>query len=512
MTDSSPRRHNGITSRLRTIAPLLLITALCAVLYANWIFAIALFQPNVMFMDQWDFFYPLLYDQGWWARFVYQHGPVREGIGFVISGWILEATNLDVRYDSVWIATLLLAATALALRLKSKVSGPLGIRDAWIPLLFLSLGQFETVVLTPNASHSILPLALILLAANVWLSPRPSIRYPVAAAIAVALTFTGFGLFAGGIITVLLAAGAVQHVWRREYRTTWLAAACLAVTVAGWILFSTQYTFQPAVEGFRFPWTPWTDYVRFVALMLNLPTWHLGASGPHYRMGGVLAFVVVAATLRIAWAWVKHRPSLKGDVLVLLMGSGLLFIVMTAVGRIPLGVTGGEASRYLSLMLPAWLAVSLVAESSRLARPIALVGVWLLAAAPYVEMTRRPLTEWPGTFGLPDGPLEVMKGFGIGKAAWVDVYFATGTWEAAHAAVLYPIYPKPQETRFDEKLRILRERRLSFFSGDPSRREYLPWLADDRFGCPAVQFEFVGRALSGAPGGRDNVRPAIDCR
>ena len=32
----------------------------------------------------------------------------------------------------------------------SKMSGPLALRDAWIPLLFLSLGQFETVVLTPN--------------------------------------------------------------------------------------------------------------------------------------------------------------------------------------------------------------------------------------------------------------------------------------------------------------------------------------------------------------------------
>lgn len=464
------------------MAPVLLIAALCAILYANWIFAIARFQPNVLFMDQWDFFYPLFYGGGWWDRFIQQHGPVREGLGFVISGWILEATNLDVRYDSVWIATVLLAATVLALRLKSKVSGPLGLRDAWIPVLFLSLGQFETVVLTPNVSHSALPLALIMLAANVWLSPRPAIRYPVSAAVAFALTFTGFGLFAGGVLTVLLAAGAVRHAWRREYRMTWHAGAGVAVTVAGWFLFSRQYTFQPAVEEFRFPWTPWTDYLRFVALMLNLPTWHLGASGPHYRMGGVLAFVVVAASLRIAWVWINGRPSLKDDVLVLLMGSSLLFIVMTAIGRISLGVTGGEASRYLSLMLPVWLAVYLVAQPSRLAGPVAVVCVWLLAAAPYTEMARRPVTEWPGTFGLTDGPLDVMQDFGAAKAAWADVYLATGSWEAAQAAVLHPIYPNPEATRFAEKLRILRERRLSFFSGDPGRRDYLPWLADDTFG------------------------------
>ena len=474
-----------IPSRRRTNAPLVLIATLCAILYANWLLAIARFQPNVLFMDQWDFFHPMLYGGGLWDRFVYQHGPVREGLGFVITGWILEATNLDVRYDSIWIATLLVAATVFALRLKSKMSGPLRFRDAWIPLLFLSLGQFETVVLTPNASHSVLPLALILLAANVWLSPQPAIRYPVSVAIAFALTFTGFGLFAGGMITVLLASSAVQHASRREYSTMWLAAAGLAVTIAGWVLFSRQYTFQPAVEGFRFPWTPWTDYLRFLALMINLPTWHLGASGPHYRMGGVLAFVLVAATVRIAWVWFKRRPSLKDDVLVLLMGSGLLFIIMTAVGRISLGVTGGEASRYLSLMLPAWLAVYLAAESSRLARPIAVGCVWFLAFAPYIEMGRRPATEWPGTFGLTDGPLDVMKDYGSAKAAWADVYFATGSWKAAHA--VSPIFPNPEATRFDEKLGILRERRLSLFSGDPGRRDYLPWLADDTFGCRALR-------------------------
>ena len=485
MTDRSPRLLSDSTTRVRANALLLLFAALCAILYANWIVAIARFQPNVLFMDQWDFLYSLFYGGGWWDRFLHQHGPHRQGLGLVITAWILEATKLDVRYESVWIATLLLAATVLALRLKSKMSGPLRLRDAWIPLIFLSLGQFETVVATPNASHSALPLALILLAANVWLSPRPAIRYLVSAAVAFALTFTGFGLFAGGVITVLLVAAAVQHAWQREQRMTSLAAAGLAITVAGWFLFSRHYIFQTAVEGFRFPWTPWTDYLRFVALMLNLPTWHIGASGPHYRMGGVLAVVLVAATVRIAWVWFKRRPSLKDDVLVLLMGSGLLFIIMTAVGRISLGVTGGEASRYLSLMLPAWLAVYLAAESSRLARPVAVVCVWFLAFAPYIEMVRRPATEWPGTFGLTDGPLDVMKDYGSAKAAWADVYFATGSWKAAHA--VSPIFPQPEATRFDEKLGILRERRLSLFSGDPRRRDYLPWLADDTFGCRALR-------------------------
>lgn len=201
----------------------------------------------------------------------------------------------------------------------------------------------------------------------------------------------------------------------------------------------------------------------------------------------MLALVLATAAARIAWVWIRRGPSLNGDVLVLLMGSGLLFIAMTAIGRVSLGVMGGQSSRYLSLMLPAWLAVYLALRSSRLARAVAIVCVWLLALAPYPAMASRPLTEWPGTFGMTNEALDLMKSQTASKAAWADVYLATGSSEAAQAAVLQPIYPNPAATLMDDKLRILRARKLSFFSGDPGGRDYLPWLADDKFSCPALR-------------------------
>src|SRR4029079_14257826 len=134
------------------------------------------------------------------------------------------ATAWDVRYDSLWGATILLAATLLALRVKWKMTGTIGFADIWIPVAFLSLGQFETVVSVPNTSHSVLPLALILLAANVWLSRRPAFRYLTTAIIGSLLVFTGFGLFAGAIICVLLGVRAFRHALAREYRSALFAA------------------------------------------------------------------------------------------------------------------------------------------------------------------------------------------------------------------------------------------------------------------------------------------------
>ena len=467
------------------LKPIHLISVLCAALYANWLLAVARFQPNMLFMDQWDYLYPLFYGEGLRTRLLQQQGPVREGLGLVITGWILESTAWDIRYDSVWGATVLLIATALALRLKWKVTGTIGFTDAWIPVVFLSLGQFETVITTPNQSHSVLPLALILLTANVWLSPRPALRYLTAACIGVALTFTGFGLFAGALIGVLLGSRVIRHGLAREWRSASVAALGLSTVIAGWIRFSEGYIWQPAVEGFRFPWSPWTDYVRFIVLMLNLPTGHIGTSSRYYLRGTLLGIIIAAAALHVAWTWIRRRPSLSDDVQMLLMGSGLLFMFTTAVGRIPLGVSAGTASRYVSLMLPMWLAVYLAAAMSyRRLLPAVTVVIGLIAIMPYSTMTHRPLSEWPGTLGAMDWQQDLMVFLGINKVVWADNYLATGRWESAQAAVVQPIHPAPAGTRFDDKLRFLREQRLLFFA-TPDRRDYLPWLADDRFRCPA---------------------------
>ena len=468
----------------RALQPSHLLALLCVVLFANWLIAVARFQPNVMFMDQWDYLNPLFNGEGWWVRFLQQQGPVREGLGLVVTGWILDATAWDVRYDSVWGATLVLLATVLALRLKKKFAGAFAFSDAWIPVAFLSLGQFETVVSVPNASHSVLPLALMLLSANVWLSTSAAVRYLVVSATGVVLTFTGFGLFAGAVIGLLLAVRLLRHALSREYQSMCLAGIGLAAIIAGWVRFVDGYTFQPAVEGYRFPWTPLSDYVRFIILMLNLPTAHIGDGSRHYLFGSVLALIVIVTAAFVAWRWLKRGASLNDDVLMLLMGSSVLFVVTTAVGRIPLGVLAGTAARYLSLMLPIWLTVYLVATSSaRRVRPLATLLVGLLAILPYSTMHRRAIAEWPGTFGTMDWQHDAMVFFGVNKVVWADNYLATGTWEAAQAAVLQVIHPSPAGSRFDDKLRFLREHRLSFFSaGD--RRGYLPWIADDRFICP----------------------------
>ena len=166
----------------------------------------------------------------------------------------------------------------------------------------------------------------------------------------------------------------------------------------------------------------------------------------------------------------------------------VLFVVTTAVGRIPLGVLAGAVPRYLPLMLPIWLAVYLLAARyPRRLLPATTVLIGLFAVLPFSSMGRQPLSKWPGTFGIRPWQLNAMVLFAISKVAWADNYLATGSWENVPSADVQMMHPSPEGSRFDEKLRFLQERKLTFLAS-PDRRDYLPWLADDRFTDPAALF------------------------
>jgi hypothetical protein len=313
--------------------------------------------------------------------------------------------------------------------------------------------------------------------------------------VGVALTFTGFGLFAGGLVTVLLVVSVIRHTLKREHRLMWLALAGLAVSGGGWALFARGYVFQSSIENYRFPWTPWTDYLRFISLMLNLLAGEVGRWLSPYLVGGVLAVIVTLATLYISWAWLRNRSSPRHDVLVLLMGSGLLFVAVTAIGRVSLGPVAGTAPRYLSLMIPMWFAVYLAAAVSG-RRPIVLAATIcaaVLTTSSYVPTFGRPLSQWPGTIGLTSADLTSVLHYGTNKAAWADVYVATGSWETAQAALGDFLHPNPTGSHFDDKFRFLRERKLLFHAGSPERGDYMPWLADDNFRMLVAARKKVGQ-------------------
>ncbi|MEO7600209.1 MAG: hypothetical protein ABIV50_14840 [Opitutus sp.] len=457
-----------------------MIALLCAwaVLSLNLAFTVARFQPNVLTWDQWDFFQPLFAGSGWRELFTLQHGPHRQGLGFIFTSWIMAATHWDSRWDSLWIAGLLSLATLLALRLRFKITGRLSVMDIWIPMAGLSLSQFEAILIAPNASHSAFPLALTMIVANVWLHRSPAVRYLSGGIAAVALTFTGFGIFSGAVISALLVRAIIRHLVIRQGKASIFATVGLALAMSGWIAFSSDYIFAPAVNGFKFPWSPGTDYLRFIVLMVVYPTGVTGESASHYVAGGLIAFVLLITISALGWRWITTmKNSLREDALILLLGSGILFVCNTAVGRVPLGVTAGMSSRYVTLMFPLWLGLYIAGSARRRTLPtvISAIVVGWVAVCPYRDLLWRPRVQWLGTIGATREQYAFFEEYTVRKAAWVDTYLKSGRWQSAQEIAGDAVYPDPGATRMDEKLGFLRAHRLSFFKTPGGAPAFLPW-------------------------------------
>lgn len=453
-----------------------------AVLVANWVVAVGRFQVNGPIWDQWDFMNPLFEQKGAWALFDQQHGPHRQGVAFVLTSWVLAASDWDQRVESLWIVALLAGSALLALRLKRRLTGTLTVKDAWIVVAVLAANQADTVIIVPNASHSVFPLLLLLGACNLWLHPKPRIRYPLAGIVAVGLLFTGFGLFAGLVLTGLLAAAAARSlIDHRRGDAAW-ATLGLAIAIVGITAFAHDYVFEPASEGFRFPFDPWTDYGRFVVLMLAHAAGLSGASPFAYLIGTLIltTALIVAIAILVRWIAARQEPLVSGTYL-LLVASSLMFAFNAAVGRVHLGVEGGMVSRYLTLLIPLALALGMLGmhASSPWVRRMTAGGVWLFLLAPYLLLAGRPLADWPGTAGMSDRLFHGIQEQANSRQAWISTYLATGDWRAADAAAGPVMHPAPEAARLPAKLAWMRERKLSFFTGEGTMEAFAPWLGRD---------------------------------
>src|SRR5271154_5332895 len=117
------------------------------------------YAVNVLFFDQWGFYYPLFHGQGWWATFDRRHGPHREGIGLVLTRILAGLSGWNSRVDAFAVSAVIIAAALLALILLGRCGSRAGSGAALaIPILFFNVHQFEAFVGASNLSHGAMPV------------------------------------------------------------------------------------------------------------------------------------------------------------------------------------------------------------------------------------------------------------------------------------------------------------------------------------------------------------------
>lgn len=411
------------------------------------------YAVNVMFWDQWDFYQPLFLGGDLWDLFFRQHGPHRQGVGFLLTAPLAEMSGWNSRWDAFGVSAVLIVAALLALFLARRC-GAGGLMLILVPLLFFNLRQYEIFVGAANISHGAMPMLLLMALCLCWLVKRAAWRYALVTLFACLSIFTGFGLFTGLVVMLLLAG----EVWRRrrvpsETRALWLSLAGVALA---WLVFAYDYRFDPAVQGFRFPHErPW-EYLLFMASMLNN---FFGIRGH----GMVTISIGVALLLFLGFLAFCHCRRLlrhgiddqgRSAVIATLALFALVYCGQTAVGRVVLGWReAAGSSRYVPLMIPAGLAIYLhfAGISGRYRRQWCCLLLALLLAV--------------GTLRLHDADERFIARNSIGRLVWKGAYLATGDVGKAGELANFMIYPAME---IEQRLDFLRRRRLNLFN--PSGR------------------------------------------
>lgn len=425
----------------------------------RWWYYINTYSVNLLVWDQWDLYEAFFKPHTWLEIFCWQHGPHRQGVGFFLTKIVADLSGWNTRIEAFAIGAIVFLAMVIALILKRRLINSLSWFDVAILLIFLTPLQWSIFASVPNLSHGSAPLLLLMCYCMAWTLALPGIRYATVLTLNFLLIYTGFGLSAGVLTPILLAGDCLGiHRYGKRQDLGWPLAGVLISLISA-ASFFIDYTFAPSVPNFQFPIPAYWQYPVFTAVMLAN---FFGVKG-----AGAASFITGSAImLTMIWVCVFHlrhlarryaagkgfsRGSALDRIVVVLTTFTLLFCTFTAIGRISLGLSAGQASRYIPYLIPGFLGIYLHL-SSRTAdklRPCLLaVTVFLLIAA---------------TFPLRTADYQTLVWLTQSKTRWKQAYLQSGSVEASNRATGFKVYPDAARTNLEQKLTYLKDRKLNLF-------------------------------------------------
>jgi hypothetical protein len=130
------------------------------------------------------------------------------------------------------------------------------------------------------------------------------------------------------------------------------------------VVFFSNYHWDRGTPGWRFPVPNWWDYPRFCALMFTDLLGMRSMSVPATAAGSVFLVLVLIVFFKAALDILNGTTLLRAKVIWLLTGSTLLYVALTAFGRLPVNIEAAFMWRYLTLLTPAACGLIITAESS----------------------------------------------------------------------------------------------------------------------------------------------------
>jgi hypothetical protein len=241
---------------------------------------------------------------------------------------------------------------------------------------------------------------------------------------------------------------------RLAVRERAIYGAGIAACIGTLALFFKDWAFLPALDCFQFPHVrPW-EYLPFSGFILLRPfTLYASASAISFQLAVATAAalglmgVVAMATFQLL--------RLRGDsvfwsVVWTLAGFALLFVSITAVGRVCSWMPNASASRYVPYVLPGLLAIY-IALRSGVFTPRVSTGLLAFFLAACVLKETRSITR------------SEARTYWTYKQGWHDCYLRRHDIAACEGEVGFSLYPTPAATHLQQKLDWLEARGYSLF-------------------------------------------------
>ncbi|MEP7343156.1 MAG: hypothetical protein ABI977_35855, partial [Acidobacteriota bacterium] len=366
-----------------------------------------------------------------------------------------------------------------ALWLKRRLFGKLVVYDIAIPMIVLTTAQFQTFAGPVSSAPTAFPMLLIVLYCLAWAVERALLRNALVLLFNFLLVYTGYGLFMGGVTIALLAI----ECWRRRAEKRGLAILGLALAVAllTVVSFLVDYDLDHFHTSVQQHGAPAWEYPLFASLMfgrfvrlnpggINWLTYVAALCGIGLFVLLVLALLIHLQRLCYRTGSVSdliprdgHAPECSGRsrspfcndrvslVIVILLGYGLLFAMSTAMGRAAMGLNGSQSSRFVTLMIPAFLGLYfylLTLDGWKFQRHCLLVFLILLV---------------PGHLPLNLGEDHPASSFSRPKREWRDCYLRTEDFEKCEAMSEFKLLPAEPPDELRKKFDYLKQHKLNLF-------------------------------------------------
>lgn len=414
---------------------------------------------NLLFWDEWDFLTPLFTgNDDIWTLFTWQHGLHRQGIGFFIIKPIAELSRWNTRVDELFIAATIIVALICTLLLKRMLWGPFSLSDVILPFFVLNLIQYETIIGTPNISASALPLALVIVYCMSWIIRNETLKYSTIFILNFMMIFTGYALLIAPINLALLVIEIFQNRKERIMIVKKVPFWAFMGSILSIGIFLIGYKFQTGVTCFSFKPSFLLKYPAYISMMFaKFIRLDLLSNSKIMVLGGfVLVSIITMVFALHFWRITRYRliDNQQSVIIVILLGYSLFFAISTALGRVCLGVESSLASRYTTLLVPAFIGLYLhIVDISRPNYRRLAIGIVLLI-------------QLVSLFPFVGQDTQIIEFYSTDKENWKRCYLQTGDYTYCNQEVGFRIYPNDDE-RIEKHLLFLKNNHLNLFLDDP---------------------------------------------